>query len=158
MAVSPYPFRYNMHVNESERAWWRLKTKWGIEWGNTWYPLALEIKQPDHVIAFQDLWFRYAIPLSTLRDIIRRHHVQRLWALTPSKERDLDQEIDPALWIPIFYPWETYWTSEKRDWIMYVSHEYSMTVGGEWLLEAIKEVWPQWHEHVYTHYIYPGPP
>ncbi|MCD6052439.1 MAG: hypothetical protein K0Q55_3857, partial [Verrucomicrobia bacterium] len=39
---------------------------------------------------------------------------------------------------------------EQFDWIIYASHESSVTIGGEWLLPAIKSAWPNWQNRIWT--------
>ena len=34
-------------------------------------------------------------------------------------------------------------------WIIYASHESSVTVGG-WLLEEMQAIWPSWQERTWT--------
>ena len=48
--------------------------------------------------------------------------------------------------LSVFEPYHNgaggYWCSEPMDWVIYASHEESITIGGEWLIEAIKRAWP----------------
>jgi hypothetical protein len=44
------------------------------------------------------------------------------------------------------------------DWLIYASHESSITVAGDWLLEAVKAEWPEWEQHLYTGWDYKRPP
>ncbi len=53
---------------------------------------------------------------------------------------------------------EGYWTSEGMDWLLYASHEGSITVAGDWLLEAVKSIWPAWRKHLYTGWDRQPPP
>ncbi len=61
-----------------------------------------------------------------------------------------EYEIELAHFEAAYDGREGYWTSGEMDWLIYASHESSITVAGEWLLEAVKSVWPEWREHVYT--------
>jgi hypothetical protein len=47
-----------------------------------------------------------------------------------------------------------YWSSRELDWLIYLSHEESLTFAGRWLVEAIKEALPNWRERLYTAYGY----
>ncbi len=55
-------------------------------------------------------------------------------------------------------PVEAYWTSGRMDWLIYISHESSVTVAGDWLIGAVKEAWPDWERHLYTDWDYERPP
>ena len=40
--------------------------------------------------------------------------------------------------------------------MLYVSHEHSITVAGDWLLAGVKAIWPNWQERLDTDYRYAG--
>ena len=44
---------------------------------------------------------------------------------------------------------EQYSTSEPSDWLVYASHESSITIAGDWLTAIFKEKWPEWMQHTY---------
>jgi hypothetical protein len=50
---------------------------------------------------------------------------------------------------PYYNGAEGFWCNNNFDWVIYASHESSITVGG-WLLAEIKNVWPNWKERVWT--------
>jgi hypothetical protein len=43
---------------------------------------------------------------------------------------------------------ETYWSSRHLDWLIYCSHEDSITFAGAWLVAAIQQAWPTWQQHI----------
>jgi hypothetical protein len=43
-------------------------------------------------------------------------------------------------------------------WLIYASHERSITLAGTWLIAAVQEIWPRWDEHLYTGWEYERPP
>ncbi len=153
-AVTPLPYHRELTVRESERLWSRLRRHWGVVRGVTWYPLS-DREMPSNVIAFQEAWFAWEVPLEALRRMLASRRVRRVWQLPDIRVMN-GYELDVALLIPWGY--ETYWTSEKLDWILYSSHEYSLTVGGEWLINLIKDAWPGWERHLYAGWEYPRPP
>jgi hypothetical protein len=59
------------------------------------------------------------VPLATLRGILKSRRVRRVWEVTESGFPDA-KELDVALFIPDGT--ETFWTSEKMDWMIYASH------------------------------------
>jgi len=60
-----------------------------------------------------------------------------------------EHELDVALFEPGYFGPEGVWTSKSQDWIVYASHESSITVGG-WLLEVVREAWPESSRHEWT--------
>ena len=50
---------------------------------------------------------------------------------------------------PYYNGAEGYWCSQDMDWIVYASHESSITIGG-WLLDEVERVWPNWKERIWT--------
>lgn len=75
-----------------------------------------------------------------------RKGIDKVWEMDES-EAFPEYEIDTAAFSPEYsISGEGYWCSADMDWIIYVSHENSITVGGEWLLDEIKAIWPNWEE------------
>lgn len=157
-SVTPLPYRRVLGQREQEKIWQRLKRHWDITPRLHWYPLNKEVLRP-HVIALQEDWFARHVPPDVLRQILRQRRIRRVWEMReagifpfPQYEMDLDFLI----------PWggggEHCWTSEKMDWLLYTSHEHSVTLGGEWFLNLVKQAWPQWEEHLYAGYLYQRPP
>ena len=66
-----------------------------------------------------------------------------MWEL---REYGAEYECDVALFEPIYNGAEGYWSSPSLDWIVYASHESSITIGG-WLAEDVKERWHTWRDH-----------
>ena len=150
------PYRHVLDYNEQEQIWHRLEHTWGLTPHLHWYPLK-NIVPPPHVIALQEDWFAREVPLDALREILQEHGVSHVWEL-----RELGSFIQYEMDVSMLIPWdgggEHCWTSQLMDWILYTSHEHSVTLGGEWFLNAIKRIWPQWEEHLYTNYRYERPP
>jgi len=62
---------------------------------------------------------------------------------------DPEFEMDPRL-CSFVRRGETYWSSGELDWLVYSSHEESITFAGRWLVGAVKAAWPTWSERLYT--------
>ena len=39
---------------------------------------------------------------------------------------------------------------DRRDWLVYASHEGSLTLGGGWLVAAAQRAWPAWAGHLWA--------
>jgi hypothetical protein len=70
--------------------------------------------------------------------------VSRLYELGESEE-----EIEVSQLNPYGAVYEEFCTDASFDWVIYSSHESSITVAGEQLLPAFQEAWPEWRRHLY---------
>jgi hypothetical protein len=137
------PYRRVLSAAESQSIWSRLRDRWQIPEGY-WYPLA-ECKLSD-VVAFKTRSFDEAVAIERLRVIFAARGTDRVWEL---REYGPEYEEDLALFEPFYNGAEGYWSSGDMGWIIYASHESSVTVGG-WLLQDVKAMWPSWQSHVWT--------
>ncbi len=44
---------------------------------------------------------------------------------------------------------ELWWTDKDATFVIYASHESSITLGG-WILDEVTAAWPLWANRVYT--------
>ena len=119
-----------------------LLSEWGVSDGY-WYPLAE--KPEKHLEAYQDRYLQQFVPVESLRQMLRSQAVGRIFELReygPSYELDLD------LFDPVYNGAEGFWVSGRLDWIMYASHESSITIGG-WLLDQVRTSWPNHANHIW---------
>jgi hypothetical protein len=121
-----------------------------------WYPLH-DVALPPHVVALQEEWFAYALPPDVVREVLLQNGIRRVWELVEDNYPD-QYEIDVAFMVLWSSGLEHCWTSEHMDWLIYTSHEHSITLCGEWLLKRVERIWPGWKEHIYTDYRYALPP
>ena len=142
IAVEPLAFRRVLAADESEAVWARLRERWQILEGY-WYPLT-DGTRPD-VAAFDAAAFHDGAPPARLQGILRGRGVERVWEL---REYGPEYEQDVPLFDPHYNGAEGYWSSGALDWIVYASHESSVTVGG-WLLEEVRVLWPAWPTHLW---------
>jgi hypothetical protein len=141
--VEPLPYRRVLTTAESQSIWSRLRTRWEIANGY-WYPVA-DCKLPG-VIAFHSNAFEKAVTDEQLRAILVERGISRIWEL---REYGPEYEVDVSLLEPRYNGAEGYWSSDDLDWIIYASHEASVTVGG-WLVAHVKVLWPSWEAHVWS--------
>lgn len=151
--ITPLAYRRVLGLAERRRLWRRLERRWGISPTTYWYPLTSD-PLPSHVQAFWARPFRDAIPPERLRAILKQGQVRHVWELRQGAMHS-QYEIEVAAMHLISGPVETYWTSEKMDWLIYASHEDSFTIAGESLLNGVKRAWPQWQRFLrpaFPHY------
>jgi len=44
---------------------------------------------------------------------------------------------------------EGFWTSEDMNWLVYASHESSITFGGDWLIDGMRGFLPEFERYIY---------
>src|SRR5688572_18208473 len=137
------PYRRILSTEESESIWRQLSSRWGIE-DNYWYPLTGI--EPDAVEAFQDVHFDKQIGTKKLRSILASRKVGIVWEI---REDDNNYEPELSVFDPYYNGAEGYWCDSTFEWIIYASHESSITIGG-WLLPEVQKAWPNWKDHVWT--------
>lgn len=84
-----------------------------------------------------------------LREILRKRSIERVWEIRWS----MTSEIDLDSFSPSYAQSggstklyganeEAYWTSAEFQWLVYASHEDSITLAGEWLVAAFEDAVP----------------
>jgi hypothetical protein len=146
--ISPLPYRRVLAEEESNKLWNKLKEAWGIGNGY-WFPLR-EGRIPEDLLTFHVDYFSKMDGADLLREALRNHRVSRIFQLNEFKSTDPEYEIELSLLEPRYASGdEQYCTSETLDWIVYASHESSLTIGGDWLVDIMKERWPDWNQRAY---------
>lgn len=142
--IKALPYARVLSADESEKVWLAVERAWGLRRRQYWYPLA-KTDRAD-VEAYQAPYFQAAMSVDRLRSLLAERGVARVWELRecgPAYERDsaaVEIEYNGA---------EGYWTSGALDWIIYASHESSITVGG-WMLAEVRKAWPDRARHIWT--------
>lgn len=141
--VEPLPFARVLAPEEAERVWDAVERAWGLERRRCWYPLT-KTHRAD-VSAFRAPSFLRAVPPEALGAMLAARGITRVWQL---REYGPESEVDATALAPHYHGAEGVWTSPALDWIVYASHEASITVGG-WLLDEVKRAWPEWEPHLW---------
>jgi len=157
--IEPLGFCRPLSVTKSRRVRAQLAERWGIApREHYWYPLIEEL-MPLTMLALQSEYCYLEVPPAALQDVLYRHGVTKLWVVTefgPS-EAEPDRELDTDrfdLAVVMGGGVERYATAKEGDWLIYVSHEHSITFAGDWLVAAVQELWPAWPRRIYTDYTY----
>ncbi len=141
-SVQPLPYQRVLSPDESSRMWQKLRNRWQIT-GWHWHPLMM-CELPD-IAAFQMDRFEDFSSSISLVEILSSRGITQIWEL---REYGVEYRQDVCLFNPTYNGYEGYWTSDRLDWIVYTSHEASITVGG-WLLDQIKAQWSDWEQHIW---------
>ncbi len=143
-AVDLLPFVRVLPPEEAGRIWESVEQAWGLKRRRYWYPLD-DTERAD-VEAFQEIHFLNALTSGWFESVLAERGVDRVWEL---RESGPEYEQDVSAFEPQYDGAEGVWTSPAFDWIVYASHEGSITVGG-WMLDEVKQAWPEWARHTWT--------
>lgn len=113
-----------------------------------WYPL-YKCKRND-VLAFNDDYInKNEEKITDVRDILLKLNYNSVYEMNEDR---LIWLIDTNSLVPTMskYNDERFWFSEDMSWIIYVSHEGSITLGGEELLNQVKAKWDDWQSNIFV--------
>ena len=132
--------------DESGAIWVRVAAAWDIRPG-FYYPLDDASARRD-LLALDISLFRAADGLDKIRQALSVHGVRACFDFSEFDEPTT--RISLRDWEPAYDGMEHFWTSEPLDWLVYASHEQSITLGGTWLIEAFKRSEPNWRDLLWT--------
>jgi len=138
------PYTRVLPPEEAQKIWGSVELVWGLRRREYWYPIA-GTGRPD-IEAFQAPPLLRTLTPERLASFMAERDVTRVWEL---REYGSVYELDASTLEPKYNGEEGFWTSVTLDWIIYASHESSITVGG-WLLEELKRVWPECQRYIWT--------
>lgn len=148
-AVEPLPFRRVLRDDEVRALWTRLCERWRItQRSGYWYPVyAAEGIDPDAIVAFDATEFAASFGDDRLRMLLPPN-AQRAFVL---EEDEDDSSPSCEMEMPLLRPsahgtTECWWFDATMDWVVYASHESSLTIAGRELVAAVKAAWPKWKD------------
>ncbi|PUA36422.1 hypothetical protein C8Z91_23735 [Paenibacillus elgii] len=113
-----------------------------------WYPL-FDCKRDD-LIAFDSEYIENEEKLKAIITLLKQHGEEQVIEF-------LESGHTFYMRVSNLYPYycyngdftggEGFWTSQKMDWIIYASHEGTITFGGEWLVKGLKLLWSDWENN-----------
>lgn len=121
----------------------RLTKRWDIS-NHYWFPLYDTAARP--IIAFDSEAFEKEFGFNNLRIILKE--IKEIIEIRELKYKGYivkNENFEPC------YEGigEGYWFDSNMEWIIYCSHEGSITFGGELLINKIKEDWKNWERHLF---------
>jgi hypothetical protein len=140
--VEPLFYRRVLSEEESQYLYKKLKLKWNVD--GYWFPL--QIQKPENTEAFQDKYFEEEFGFERTRQTLIQQGVRKVFEL---KEDNINYESDVSVFEPCYNGVEAFWFDEGFEWLIYASHESSITFAGS-VLPKIKESWLNWQERVWT--------
>ncbi|MDQ0116624.1 hypothetical protein [Paenibacillus harenae] len=126
----------------------KLRQVWDYE-SPFWYPLDDCIR--NDIIAFDSKFVQTQEKLEFIKVLLKKHKVTCLFQLREDgKANKIDDIEEFNFWNSDDYFWnnDCFWFDQSMDWVLYLSHEQTITFGGEWIIEAIKNEWIDWKENI----------
>ena len=137
-AVELLPLRRVFGMEDLSRVWAHIAEKWDAKPGHGWWPLR-DGTAPSGVIVFHTDWFDDA-KVIVLRDLLSAHGIRSVWEVREFGEWGCEKDVGSLE--PIYNGEEGYWTSEGSDWLIYASHESSVSLAGDWLVPIFRQRFP----------------
>ncbi len=121
-------------MDELRRVWDRLNAQWNVT-DEYWWPLR-NGNAPATVVAFHVDWFDTE-KIDYLRGLLMSRAVELVWEVREFREWGCERPVSSLT--PRYTGEEGYWTSPSMDWLVYASHESSVTLAGEWLTRSFRQ-------------------
>lgn len=139
-ALSPLPFRRVLAKEEHDALHSAFRAKWG-----NWYGGCAESDPSDcvtlHVAAMDD-----PDSYSKLRKALIDRGITRVFEL---RESGNGYELDVEAAGFLYTGDEGFWTSGDLSWMVYASHESSITFGATWLVNQMRSALPGFERYIY---------
>ncbi|MFI5379738.1 MAG: hypothetical protein ACHRHE_10605 [Tepidisphaerales bacterium] len=141
VSVPQLPFRHVLGRDDGAKLWAAFETKWG-----RWYGGSCEGGQSREHVTLHTAAMEAPGAYEQLRRVVSLSGFTRVIEL---REGGHDCEIDLEGASFLYDGEEGFWTSRDLNWMVYVSHESSITFGGSWLVSEMREVLPQFDKYRY---------
>ena len=130
--------------------WSAIVAEWGLAPGDDWW-FPLTPTTWTGIVALDARAFHAALGAPWLRTLLAARGVERVVYFREFQDLPtLDQPLASAT--SRYDRAEGYWCdthANRRDWLIYASHENSITLGGQWLIDALQRAWPAWHTNLW---------
>ncbi|MDQ6675430.1 MAG: hypothetical protein M3069_32670 [Chloroflexota bacterium] len=163
--LPPLPYRHVLTAEQRRLIFDKLRERWPPQRdrrNDSWHPY--DALPGGDVLHLQTAWFDVSVSMVDFRQRVSAHTGDHLWELNEGNggwDSDdtwrPDYELSP-LW---FWPgagYETLWTWDGLDFLIYTDHNQGTYFLGSWLTGQIHELWPNWQRHIWTGVAYERPP
>jgi hypothetical protein len=144
--VKTLPHQRVLSEAESKQLWKTVRRIWNFTEG-PWFPLKPQ-PVPSHTLAFHRDYFESIHGEALLREALAKRGINLVFLL--HEFGDPEYEIELESFAPQYADGgEQYSTSSQTDWLVYASHESSITISGEWLVDFFRQLHPDCTERTY---------
>jgi hypothetical protein len=139
-AEGQLPFRRVLGTIEEKNFYNALFEEWG-----KWYGGATDLngKRSDAITLHEEA-MKAPGAYNHLHEAFTERGIYRVFEL---RETDGGYELDTE--IATFDGSENFWTTPNLDWLVYTSHEASITFGGNWLIDRMRSFLPDFEKYNY---------
>ena len=124
--VEPLYYRRVLSKSEVSNLWKRIEEKWGAN-GSYWYPLNEKTHPSLVALGIADL--DQSVIQKRIQSFLKAQKVDRVIEL---REFGTENYLIETLAAEFIYTGEEgFWISDANNWIIYCSHESTITLGGE---------------------------
>lgn len=117
----------------------RLRQQWAIEAEHMWVPLTGHLQ--ENTAYFEYSQFEQLFGMERLREILSQLSQEPVFAIS-----EVGEDYQGPITIVEEYGSqqliEMYYCDEHASWVVYVSHENTVTLAGQELLAHVKSAWP----------------
>jgi hypothetical protein len=148
LSIAPLPSRGVLTTAERKGLWNQLRMTWDIGKGY-WFPLKQGPAPPSSLSFHVEYIEAIGAPVR-LRDALSRRGISRAFEVHEFGPHEPDYAIELSIFDPACrWGGEQYCTAAGVDWVVFASHESSITIGGNWLTKMFKEKWPECAQRTY---------
>jgi hypothetical protein len=116
----------------------KLAAKWHIDLKEYWIPLAPR-KFPELDVFYGKLdAFDKAFGIQALNELVNVRETGPVFEFIQFGEENKSE----ALTITVRPGADVFYTNQQAGWVIYITHEGTIAIGGNTLLEQIKHEWP----------------
>jgi hypothetical protein len=119
-----------------------LKKKWNINPYDFWIPLYG--KPIENMIYFETDSFENRFGYGKLNQIIKEINRGNIYSFNEAREENIYSEI----LIKEYNSPDIFFTNENADWVIYQTHEETISFAGKELIDKIKLLWKNWEDYV----------
>jgi hypothetical protein len=130
----------------------KLRKVWDIK-DYYWYPLAKTSR--NDVIAFNYKYVNEKSNMNYLKEVLASQGVSNIYEYAWGSDYCTQYDItktDQLFWKSDPRFWECYnegfWFSDTMDWIIYFTHEETVTIGGQYFVDILKTKWSDWRNYI----------
>jgi len=116
-----------------------LNEKWSVPINDYWIPLSSSPILPD-IIYFNYDEFENEFGIKKLQNLVKENFSSELL----ETNEECEEFNIPIEDLAYMNGCEAYHTNKNLDWVMYMSHENTITFKGEKLIALIKSNWSDW--------------
>lgn len=120
-----------------------------------WYPL-FDVKSYVPVLAFNSYFFDDDNRMQILSSIIQNHGINKVFQLPEFENVNIIYDFVNSYLLEkdeegFIFPYmsECYLFDKNKDWLIYTSHEGSIALAGDWLINKVKTIMPDYTEGIW---------